>query len=165
MIFEDNEFSFKIVLTPNDLNGNYKKLLVEKLKNEYEGKAVENYGLIKSVKRIIRIEDEKIMDPIPNVFFLVRACVSSYIPRQNDIITMIIEKIIPYGIFLQMDFFRVLIPLSNLDENVRIDVQNSAVVVKNKEHYKERNEISIQLQEIRFEKNGYNCLAKVYYQE
>ena len=164
MIFRDRDFSFKIVLCPHELNGNYKSILLEKLRNEYEEKAMENYGLIQKVKKITEIQEEKIMDPIPNVFFCVRACICSYIPVPNDIITMTIEKIIPYGIFLQMDFFRVLIPLSNLDENVRIDVKNSALVVKNEKQYKQDMDIQIQLQEIRFEKNGYNCLAKVYYE-
>lgn len=164
MILKDRDFSFKIVLSPHELNGNYKSILLEKLRNEYEGKAIENYGLIQKVKNIVEIQEEKIMDPIPNVFFKVKACISSYIPVANDVITMTIEKIIPYGIFLQMDFFRVLIPLSNLDENVRIDVKNSALVVKNEKQYKQEMDIQIQLQEIRFEKNGYNCLAKVYYE-
>lgn len=163
MIFKNDYFYFKVTLYPQDLDYNYKSTILNRLKQEYEGKAIENYGLIRSIKKIVKIEEEKIMDPIPNVFFNVKALIYSYIPRQNDIIKMTIEKIIPYGIFLQMDFFRVLIPLSNLDENVRIDVKNSSLIIKEEKIYKQGMDIEIQLQEIRFEKNGYNCLAKVYY--
>lgn len=164
MLFSDKLFDFQIILSPEDLNYNYKEILLKKLKEEYEGKAVENYGFIEKVKKIVKIEEEKIMDPIPNGFFIVKTCVASYIPSQNDIITMQIGKIIPYGIFLQKPFFRVLIPISNFDENVRIDIQEAALVVKETQIYKQNMEISIQLQEIRFEKDGYNCLAKVYYE-
>jgi DNA-directed RNA polymerase subunit E'/Rpb7 len=163
MIFKPRKFRFQIVLFPEDLSIHFQDVLLKKLKNLYEGKAIENYGLIESVRKIINIEEEKIMDPIPNVYFDIHALVTSYIPSSGDVISMQIEKIIPYGIFLQKPFFRVLIPLSNLDENVRIDTSSLSVIVKEEKKYKQDMFIDIQLQEIRFEKDGYNCLAKVSY--
>lgn len=163
MIFKEHIFHFKIILTPEELTKDFKCILLKKVKEEYEGKAIENYGLIKSVERIVKIEEERILDPIPNVLFHIKVAVISYIPIKDDIINMKIEKIISYGIFLQMQSFRVLIPLSNLDENVRIDIGKSAVIVKEKQEFKKDMDLQIKLQEIRYEKNGYNCLAKVDY--
>lgn len=164
MIFKQHLFHFKIILTPEELTKDFESILLQKVKDEYEGKAVENYGIIKIVEKIIKIEEERIMDPIPNVLFKIKVVVKSYIPMKDDIIIMKIEKIIPYGIFLQMDSFRVLIPISNLDENVRIDVGKSAIILKENQEFKKDMDLQIQLQEIRYEKNGYNCLAKVYYE-
>ena len=164
MIFKEHIFHFKIILTPEELTKDFKSILLQKVKEEYEGKAIENYGLIKSVEKIIKIEEERILDPVPNVLFHIKVGVISYIPIKDDIIDMKIEKIIPYGIFLQMESFRVLIPISNLDQNVRIDVGKSAIIIKEKEEYKKDMNLQIQLQEIRYEKNGYNCLAKVHYE-
>ena len=89
------------------------------------------------------------MRTTPCIYFIINTKVSIYYPKKDDIIVIPIYKILNYGIYIQKDSFRVLIPNSSKDN--AIDYKN----------FKVGQHIKIQLTEIRFEKQGFHCLANI----
>jgi DNA-directed RNA polymerase subunit E'/Rpb7 len=149
MKFIISTIKLRIILKCDEQSKNYKSLLKQKLKDEYEKKAFEKYGIIDEIIDIESIHHEELMRTSPCVYFIINTKVSIYYPKKDDIITIPIYKILNYGIYIQKDSFRVLIPNSS-KENA-IDYKNFQV----------GQNITIQLTEIRFEKQGFHCLANI----
>ena len=149
MKFTISTIKLRIILTCDEQNKNYKHLLKQKLKDEYEKKAFEKYGIIDEIIDIESIHHEELMQTTPCVYFIINTKVSIYYPRKDDIIIIPIYKILNYGIYIQKDSFRVLIPNST---------KENAIDYKN---YKVGQDIKIKLTDIRFEKQGFHCLANI----
>lgn len=149
MKFITSTIKLRIILKCEEQSKNYKCLLKQKLKEEYEKKAFEKYGIIDEIIDIESIHHEELMRTTPCVYFIINTKVSIYYPKKDDIIIVPIYKILTYGIYIQKDSFRVLIPNSSKENS--FDYKNLKV----------GQDIKIQLTEIRFEKQGFHCLANI----
>lgn len=161
MEFYEKIISLSIFLLPSEQKKNYKEILLEKLKVEYEKKAFQKYGIINSVKNIESISYEIMMRIVPTVHFVLDAKVELYFPKVNDVLTLPISKILSCGIFFEQNCFRVLI--TNLPRNFILTKHNNNCVYKdstNNEIIEINNLIKIRIVGIRFEKTNFHCLAE-----
>ena len=55
MIYDHENIDIDIVIEPKDINGEYKETLLKKIIKKYEGKAIDNIGIIKKVNKINKI--------------------------------------------------------------------------------------------------------------
>jgi DNA-directed RNA polymerase subunit E'/Rpb7 len=160
MKFVKSTIQLYVILNCDELGSDYLCLLKKKLKDEYEKKAFEKYGIIDEIIEIDSIHYEELMKIQPCIYFILNTIVSIYYPEKNDIITVSVHKILNYGIYIQKDSFRVLIP--NVPSSYKIiKEKNDLVYVNDKNVIKANSEITIQLTEIRFEKQGFHCLANL----
>lgn len=161
MIFTETIFKLPIILRCDEHNKNYLTTIKNKLKCEYEKKAFETFGIIDEIKEIVDIHHEELMTVQPSVHFIVNTLVKTYYPKKNDVINVEIYKILKYGIYIQKDSFRVLIPIQA--DKHQVQEENGELIFQtNSRTIRPKDEITIQLVDIRYENTGFNCLANLF---
>ena len=83
MIFEEKIIRLSVYLESNEQCKEYKSLLLKKLKENYEKKAFEKYGIINSVSSIHKICYEEMMKTNPSIFFLIDTVVEHIFHRKK----------------------------------------------------------------------------------
>ena len=160
MKFTESIIKLSVILKCDEQNKDYLSLLKKKLIMEYEKKAFEKYGIIDEILDIESVHYEELMKTQPSVYFIINTRVRIYYPTKDDIIKVQIYKILNYGIYIQKDSFRVLIP--TLPPSFTLHKENGHLIYKNDtKTIQAEDEITIQLTEIRFEKHGFHCLANL----
>lgn len=160
MEFYENIISLSIFLLPSEQKKNYKEILLEKLKAEYEKKAFQKYGIINSVKNIETISYEIMMRIVPTVHFVLNAKVDLYLPKVDDVLILPISRILSCGMFFEQNCFRVLI--TTVPRHFVLTKKHNNLVYqnsKNNELIETNNLIKIRIVGIRFEKTNFHCLA------
>lgn len=159
MIFHDRSIQLSISLSPDEHCKQYKQILLEKLILEYEKKAFEKFGIIDKVLEIEEILYEEMMRIVPTVHFLLQTRVQTYSPTQNDVLTLKISKILPCGIYIQENCFRALlsapIGLEKIDKDLRFFHPRKKIYLQ------AGDDITFQIDSIRFEKNSFHCLGTI----
>jgi DNA-directed RNA polymerase subunit E'/Rpb7 len=103
----EKETKIKVILTllPSELsNESMEKVIVEKLVNTLEGVCYDNV-FIKEITNIDPIRNGKI-GTNGEVNFLVEFCARVLSPKENDLMTGKIQKIITAGVFIEYDVLR-----------------------------------------------------------
>jgi DNA-directed RNA polymerase subunit E'/Rpb7 len=158
MKFIESVIKLSTILNCNEQNKDYLSTIKKKLDLEYGKKAFEKYGIIDEIIEIKSIHYEELMNTQPSVYFIVNTLVRTYYPKKDDIITVEIYKILSYGIYIQKESFRVLIP--TLPPSYKIYKEDGNLVYKSDHKTIKTNDtICIQLTDIRYEKQGFHCLA------
>lgn len=159
MKFEEKIIRLSIYLESHEQCKEYKSLLLKKLKENYEKKAFEKYGIINSIISMDKIYYEEMMKTNPTIYFLIDTKVETYFPKKEDKIELEITKILNYGIFLECFSFRVLIPSVPSSYELKRD---NELYYKNKDKIiKIGSKIEFIITDVRFEKAGFHCLAKI----
>lgn len=159
MKFEEKIIRLSIYLESHEQCKEYKSLLLQKLKENYEKKAFEKYGIINSIISMDKIYYEEMMKTTPTIYFLIDTKVETYFPKKEDKIELEITKILNYGIFLECSSFRVLIPSVPSSYELKKDDE---LYYKNKDKIiKIGSKIEFIITDVRFEKAGFHCLAKI----
>ena len=161
MIFEEKIIRLSVDLNSEEQCREYKHLLLEKLKKNYEKRAFEKYGIINKVYEISDIYYEEMMKTIPNIFFLIDTLVETYFPKKGDVINIEINKILTCGIYLEKECFRILIP--SLPESYKLKKDKELYFydeIKKKE-YRIGDRIEFEISDVRFERTGFHCLGKI----
>lgn len=151
-----------VYLLPHEQRKNFKTILLEKLKAQYEKKAFEYYGIIESILSIDEISHEEMMKIVPTVHFRLKANVITYVPRLEDVLTMPITKILSCGIYIEDNCFRVL--LSRFPSGYTAQKQDSEFILSHDVSSKTITRgtlIQFKLLSIRFEKNSFHCLGDI----
>lgn len=159
MIFKKKIIRLSVYLESHEQCKEYKSLLLQKLKKNYEKKAFEKYGIINSVESIDKIYYEEMMKTVPTIFFIIDTVVETYFPKKDDKIKLEITKILNYGIFLECSSFRVLIP--SLPSTFSLEKDHDYYYKKKDGIIKVGDEIEFIITDVRFEKAGFHCLAKI----
>lgn len=159
MLFEKKTIRLSVYLESHEQCKEYKSLLLKKLKEYYEKKAFEKYGIINTVLSIENIHYEEMMKTNPTIYFLTDTVVETYFPKKEDIIKLEITKILSYGIFLERSSFRVLIP--SVPSSYKLEKDIDFFYKTNKGDIKIGDEIEFVITDVRFEKAGFHCLAKI----
>ena len=159
MIFEEKIIRLSVYLESNEQCKEYKSLLLKKLKENYEKKAFEKYGIINSVSSIHKICYEEMMKTNPIIYFLIDTVVETYFPQKEDKIKLEISKILNYGIFLERSSFRVLIP--SLPSSYKLEKDNELYYKYEDKKIRMGDTIEFIITDVRFEKAGFHCLAKL----
>ena len=159
MIFEKKVIRLSVYLESHEQCKGYKTLLLHKLRENYEKKAFEKYGIINSIISIEKIHYEEMMKTNPTIYFLIDTLVETYYPKKEDKIKLEISKILNFGIFLECDSFRVLIPSVpsfyklEREKELYYKTENGTINIGDK--------IEFLITDVRFEKAGFHCLAKI----
>jgi DNA-directed RNA polymerase subunit E'/Rpb7 len=155
-------------LEPSQLDHSFSDHLLKKIKKEWEGKCDRRYGMIVEIVKIGRVVRQCVMEIIPNVIFMVEAIIRTYSPKVGDVMQVSVDKILSHGLFAHpFPKIRVFIPLmyhpqyrySKDFTSGFLDLIQKSSELPNR--IKITDSINILLKEIRFEKDGYSCLAQI----
>ena len=168
MIYDLENIDIDIVIEPKDINIEYKNTLLKKIVKKYEGKAIDNIGIIKKVNKINKIYGHKIVDNSIFIYFFLNIQIERCLPKVGNKSKLKINKIFPYGLFFIQEHIRILVPTNYINKkkfSIETDTdENNTHFLMDKEKkliYTVDSDIEIELFEIRFEKEGFNCLAKI----
>tara|TARA_X000000950_G_C13751714_1_gene592936 strand:- start:528 stop:1034 length:507 start_codon:yes stop_codon:yes gene_type:complete len=167
MLYDVENIDIDIFIEPKHIDIEYKETLFKKIVKKYEGKAVDNIGIIKKVNKINKIYKHKIVDNSIYIYFFLNIEIIRYLPKIGNICKLKINKIFPYGLFFIQEHIRILVPANSINkEKYKIENDNeeqNMYLINNEKKiiYTIGSEIEIELFEIRFEKEGFNCLAKI----
>lgn len=159
MIFEKKVIRLSVYLESHEQCKEYKVLLLKKLRENYEKKAFEKYGIINSIISIDKIYYEEMMKTTPTIYFLIDTVIETYYPKKEDIIKLKINKILNFGIFLECDSFRVLIP--TVPSSYQLEKEKDFYYKTERGNINIGDEIEFIITDVRFEKGGFHCLAKI----
>lgn len=151
-----------VYLLPHEQRNNFRTILLEKLKSQYEKKAFEYYGIIENIINIEEISHEEMMKIVPTVHFRLKANVITYVPTLEDVLTMPITKILSCGIYIEDNCFRVL--LSRFPSGYTAQKHESGIILSHdvsSTTIKAGTSIQFKLLSIRFEKNSFHCLGDI----
>ena len=152
-----------ISLKPEFLNNDYKDNIYTSIKEKYEKKCLGKYGFIHKVIKIQRIRSDEIGSIIPTLNLIVSTVLICFLPKINMEFEINVSIILVHGIFCYMDKIRILIPILNLEDwEVQKDFTSQKLINRLTDKIlKKDDRIMIKLQEVRFEKDGYSCIAKL----
>lgn len=152
-----------ISLEPGMLNQEYKENILSSLKQKYEKKCLSKYGFIHEIKRIVKIQSDEIGSIFPTSNLIAATELTCFLPRINMRFEIRISIILVHGIFCYMDKIRILIPIANLAHwELQKDFTSQKLINKIDHRILKKDDvILIRLEEVRFEKDGYSCIAKL----
>jgi DNA-directed RNA polymerase subunit E'/Rpb7 len=164
MQYESTVLDTEIYLETEHINENYEAYLLEKLRDQYEGTANEQFGIINRIDGIKNLEQKRILDNSTFVIFQVTFMVHRYMPKVKDLLEIPITKITLYGIFISDHQIRILIPQAYLTDNYTIERNDATFALhchSSKKIFHEGSVLPVEIQDIKFEKNGFSCLALI----
>ena len=153
----------RFCLAPEYFDAKYKDHLLRAIREKYENKSFKEFGFILEIPRILQILNEEVMSMVPNVFFMVKVEALLYMPNVRDQLEVKIDKIFPHGVFIMEDKVRILIPLA-LCPLYKVEKDFSSFYLLNTEThkvYRRDDVIKVELVELRFEKDGFSCIASI----
>lgn len=149
-----------IEVDPNMIRPGLKKLIEEEL-DKIDICTMKN-GYIKS-KKIISIQSNALTKISNKISFRVTFEAETFLPTKGMVINAIINNIFPSGIFLEYEKVKILIPHSNLEMNgyelSPHGKENRFKKIKGGDDLTVKKNISIVLQDSRFEKRKFLCIA------
>lgn len=152
-----------IQLHPSDILANYQTILLNKIVEKFEKKSFEQNGIIIKVLKILECKSLPITENSIYLQFLITFEAQVYKPLVDNEMEIQIHKIYSYGVFYFDEQIRVLIPSSSLQDDYCLEKKEDVFILKNEknETIQEGDDIKIILTNVRFEKNGFNCLGKI----
>lgn len=159
MLFENKIIRLSVYLESHEQCREYKLLLLNKLKENYEKKAFEKYGIINKIVSIDNIYYEEMMKTNPNIYFLIDTNVETYFPKKDDEIELEISKILTYGIYLERECFHILIP--SLPPSFELKKDKELYYISKGEELRVGDKLRFIISNVRYEKSGFHCLGKI----
>ena len=160
----EKEIFVDVVLSPSDLKYDIKDIVFEKVVSKMKSSAFEEHGIITDIKKIKSIEHQRITETSTAIYTVASIIVDCYRPRVSDIIKCKIRKIFNYGLFFSDKQLRVLIPISTINSDWTLEKMKDDYILTSKTTNSQLltdSEVPIQIQDVRFEKNGFSCIAKM----
>jgi len=161
--FKKTYIEKSIILLPQQLDKNYEQTLFEMIQKECENICIKDIGYIRKLVKINKIVHNDIMKMTPNVNLKLLLEVESYLPQVGDQLQIKVEFIFTHGIFANFNTLKLLIPIHNCTPYELCQEKNDFYLIHSKTKQKIQKEdiISIEITNIRFEKNNYSCLGKI----
>ena len=160
----EKEIFVDIVLSPSDLIYDIEDIVFQKVISKMKSFAFEEHGIITDIKEIKSIEHQRITEISTAIFTVALILVDCYKPRVHDIIQCKIRKIFNYGLFFSENELRILIPISTIQSDWTLEKVKDDYILRNTKTnatLSSNSEVPIQIQDVRFEKNGFSCIAKM----
>ena len=157
------DITLRFCLAPEHFDAHYRDHLLQAIREKYENKSFKEYGYILEIQAIERILNEEIMSMVPNVFFMVHVRALLYLPRVKDRLEVQIDKIFHHGVFIMEDKIRILIPIA-LSTEYEVQKDFSSFYLLNtttQKTFRKDDHLQVELVEVRFEKDGFSCIASV----
>ena len=155
--------TIRFCLAPEHFDAKYKTHLLRSIRERYENKSFKEFGYILEIIGIHKIMNEEIMSMVPNVFFMVMVDAKLYRPQLGDQLEVKIDKIFHHGIFIMEDKVRILIPIALCARHeVQKDFTSFYLVdTKTQKSFRKDDSLTVELVEVRFEKDGFSCIASI----
>lgn len=166
MELQNQIISVNVLLEPSHLK-NVKATLMDKVSSTLKNKPFEEYGIITDIKEIVSVKNQEISEISTHINMIVDVSVEYYKPAIGNILKFPIKKIFNYGLFFSEHEMRILIPISTIPDKWKLEKEdeNYILVCQKNENEIEKlrinNVVSIEITDIRFEKNGFSCIAKL----
>jgi DNA-directed RNA polymerase subunit E'/Rpb7 len=164
-LFKDAILETRVCLVPEELDKNYQDKLLEKVKFQFEKTCLKNIGYIDQVIDINEYIHEEIMKMVPDVFFLLKVKVKSFIPHIGDQVNMNVDFVFNHGVFGGFEKIKILVPIQMCETEWNVQQDFTGLFLVNKKDpkltIKKGNSITTELNKIRFEKDNFSCLAKI----
>ena len=160
----EKEIFVDIVLSPSDLKYDIKDVVLNRVVSKMKALAFEDHGIITDIKSIKNIEYQRVTETSTAIFTVALIVVNCYKPKVQDTLKCNIRKIFNYGLFFSDRELRVLVPISSLNSEWDLIKTNDDYILENKvtnEKLTNNSEVEIKIQDVRFEKNGFSCIAKM----
>lgn len=141
--FEETDVEVELSINSKDMK-HIGFTIESQLKGKFEKKAFANIGIIDKILSIQSIYNESISNlGSCDIQCNARLRLLRYLPKRGDSIDIKIQKVLPYGIYMQEG------------ETMKI------LLKKKKDHeYMEGGFVNVHLTDVRFEKDGFMCLAE-----
>lgn len=143
LIYKETTLLLSIDIPCNEIKTDIVKTTFNYLRAKYEGKAFQQFGLIKSIIGIDTIVFQDIKNINGTIGLALECRVLSYLPKQNDILKLPVKRLLSRGAYLETTSFKLLISEP---------IQSSVAI---------NDEIEVELTDIRFENNLFLCLGKL----
>ena len=141
----------ELFFEPKNITKDLKKNVLITLKDKYEDTVNENDGIIKKIKKIIKLNKEVVKNIDSSIFLQIECLCEIYMPKRDDILSLPIKKVFHYGYYLDYSIYNKSLM------KILVAKQN-----KNGIHEKAEGEvITIKLKEVRFEKTSFHILADI----
>lgn len=151
----------ELTLLPHEIKKNFQAVLRKKIDDLIINKAFDNYGIITEIQEVKNIKYQEINEISTAIHVIVEILVQSYRPNIGDKIESPIKKIFNYGLFFSEKELRILVPLSKISSNWTLDKYEEDYVLKKESCLLQKNDkILLEIVDVRFEKNGFSCIAK-----
>lgn len=145
MQFYKNFIDVELCVPSSKISSDMREYIITLLKNEYEKKAFEKFGIINQIIKIMELTKIDVSNIEGNLNLNFKLLVESYVPKIYDEIKIPIKKILSCGIFLEEPNIKILVS----------DYDKTKIL-------KEGDNILIVLTDIRFEKDSFHCLANIH---
>ena len=142
MKFQESIIETQVLVSSSSIGPNMETNIIEKLRKDLENKAFEEYGIVDSIISIEKIIKTEVCNLNADIMLYLSIKISSYMPKNYDVLSIPIKKILPCGIFCEK-------------QNIKVLISDAVNTEK-----KEKDEIEIILEDIRFDKDSFLCLAK-----
>ena len=145
----------KIHLYPYELTDKKEEVILNKLREKYEGKIDKGLGVIISINEIEHIESDYIEIGEPYIKYKTHFKVISFKPEINEIIENRIKSVVNFGVFIDVGPIEGLIHISQLGEDTfSLDKKSNAFVGKNtKITYKKGDKVRAKIATISLKNN------------
>lgn len=153
----------EVSLAPEHLDANYRENIRTALVERYEGKCIAELGYIIKIVHAGKILSDTIGSMTPNALLSIHVVLMAFLPQPGMQLTVTIDIIFSHGIFAYRDKIRILIPVASLKEwNIHKDFTAHKLIHKTTGAMLRKGDtITIGLQEVRFEKDGYSCIGEL----
>lgn len=153
----------EVSLAPEFLDRHYEDNIFKALVDKYEGKCLSELGYILKVLKTGKMISDEIGSIMPSVLVVMEVQLMVFLPTRGMRLTVSIDIIFNHGIFANRDKVRILVPMTFLkDWNVHKDFTSHKLIhEKEGTILKQGAKITIELQEVRYEKDGYSCIGSL----
>ncbi|MEM5782010.1 MAG: DNA-directed RNA polymerase [Candidatus Aenigmatarchaeota archaeon] len=121
----------EIPVPPTKLNLETEKAIKESIEEKFEGKIINEVGVILAVTEINNIGDGRILPGDPSVYYPVTFKILTWMPQEHEIVEGEVVDITEFGAFIRCGALDGLVHVSQvMDDFVSYDEKNSQLVGK-----------------------------------
>ena len=103
-----------VAVSPLNLSGDLKDIILSQLVVDYEGKMYEDIGLVLCVTDVIEHSNGEIIPGDSDVFFKVKFSVVTYLPKLHDVVHGVVTQATDFGAFINIGPFEGLCHISQI---------------------------------------------------
>ena len=165
--FKDCKVPVSVTLPPHCIDRHLRHHLYEVIQQRYEHQCYASMGYIVHVNGIDTIVSMEIGSINPHVYVSAYVSMRTFVPTVSMILTVPIEMIFIHGVYLIWEKIRILIPVQHVHPyRIQRDFSGYILMLPPSEcpsspPLRKGDTMKIHLLDIRFEKDGYSCIADI----
>ncbi len=117
MGYKKYEMDAIVCISPINLEGELKDIILNQVSYDFEGVINKDVGLVVAVTDLISFNEGEIVPGDPNVFYNVRFSFISYLPKIHDVCPGLVTQATDFGAFVKIGPFEGLCHISQIMED------------------------------------------------